>query len=61
MLIPEYTNRFKKDLKRAQKRRKNIEALKLIIELLCAEATFACGIPGSSFIRQLERLPRMSY
>ena len=37
MLIPEYTSRFKKDLRLAQKRRQNIEALKLVINLLCAE------------------------
>lgn len=37
MLIPEYTSRFKKDLKLAQKRHMDMEALKLVIGLLCAE------------------------
>lgn len=37
MLLPEYTSRFKKDIKTLQKRRLDIEALKGVIRLLCAE------------------------
>ena len=41
MLLPEYTAQFKKDLKLAQKRRLDIEALKDVIRLLCAESVLA--------------------
>ena len=37
MLKPEYTNRFKKDLKVIQKRNYDIELLKNIINELCLE------------------------
>ncbi|AGL00733.1 type II toxin-antitoxin system RelE/ParE family toxin [Desulfoscipio gibsoniae] len=37
MLIPEYTNRFKKDLKAIQKRNWDIHLLKEVLMLLCAE------------------------
>lgn len=37
MLKLEYTTRFKKDLKNIQKRNLNIELLKEVIQLLCAE------------------------
>lgn len=37
MLKPEYTNKFKKDLKTAEKRNLDIELLKDIIKRLCLE------------------------
>lgn len=37
MLIPVYTNTFSKDIKRAKKRHKNLDKLKLIIETLLKE------------------------
>lgn len=37
MLKPEYTTKFKKDLKLAKKRNYDIEILKEIINLLCME------------------------
>lgn len=37
MLKPEYTTKFKKDLKLVKKRNYNIQALKEIIDLLCME------------------------
>jgi len=37
MLIPYYSNKFEKDIKKAQKRGKNIEKLKNIIEMLINE------------------------
>lgn len=41
MLKPEYTTRFKKDLKRIQTRSWNIELLKEVIKLLCAETSLS--------------------
>lgn len=38
MMKPEYTNRFKKDLKVIQKRNYDIELLKNIINELCLES-----------------------
>lgn len=37
MLYPEYTNRFKKDIKIVKKRRWNMDLLKEVIYLLCNE------------------------
>ncbi len=37
MLTPDYTTRFKKDLKLLQKRKYKMEPLKEVITLLCAE------------------------
>ena len=37
MLKPEYTTRFKNDLKRIQTRNRDVELLKEVIKLLCAE------------------------
>lgn len=37
MLKPEYTTRFKKDLKTIQKRNWNVDFLKEAVKLLCAE------------------------
>jgi mRNA interferase YafQ len=37
MLKPEYTTRFKKDLKHIQTRNWDVELLKEVIKLLCAE------------------------
>lgn len=37
MLKPEYTTKFKKDLKAAEKRNLNMELLKEIIRKLCSE------------------------
>ena len=39
MLRPEYTNKFKKDLKSAEKRNLDIELLKNVIKKLCLEET----------------------
>ena len=37
MRIPVYTRQFERDIKRAKKRRKNVEKLKIIIQSLVAE------------------------
>lgn len=37
MLKPEYTTKFKKDLRVAEKRNCNMELLKAIIRLICSE------------------------
>ena len=39
MLIPVYTHQFEKDIKRMQRRRKNLEKLKIVIRSLVEEET----------------------
>lgn len=56
-----YSGQFKKDLKLAEKRGKDINKLKEIILLISARKTTTCSIERSSINRKLEASSRSSY
>lgn len=56
-----YSGQFKKDLKLAEKRGKDINKLKEIILLISARKTTTCSIEESSINRKLEASSRSSY